>query len=75
MSKKFVEDKTHKMIIDLLEKYGEINATKIARLTGLHYHVVIKRLSELVQKGIVEERRFGRLRLYRLKGKLWASRK
>lgn len=63
-------DKKHKAILDVLSRYGEINATKIARLTGLHYRTVSKKLVELVEMGIVEERRFGRLRLFRIKGKL-----
>lgn len=66
------EDETVKIILELLERYGEMNATKISRLTGLHYHIVIKKLTELAQRGIVEERRYGRLRLFRLKDKPWA---
>jgi len=62
-----------RMIIDVLIKYGEVNITKIARLTGLHYHIVAKKLQELQAKGVVEERRFGRLRLFRLKGRLWGE--
>ncbi len=63
-------DEKHKAILDVLCKYGEINATKIARLAGLQYRIASKKLSELVEMGIVEERRFGRLRLFRIKGKL-----
>ncbi|WFO76083.1 hypothetical protein J4526_04400 [Desulfurococcaceae archaeon MEX13E-LK6-19] len=63
-------DEKHKAILDVLSRYGEINATKIARLAGLHYRIASKKLSELVEMGIVEERRFGRLRLFRIKGKL-----
>jgi len=53
-------------IIDVLGKYGELNITKLARYTGMNYRVVARYLTELVKQGIVEERRYGRLRLFRL---------
>ncbi|MET1160182.1 MAG: winged helix-turn-helix domain-containing protein [Thermoprotei archaeon] len=56
-----------KKILEVLEKYGELNATRIARLAGLNYRVAIKYLKELLEEGIVEERRYGRLRLFKLK--------
>ncbi len=54
-------------IIDVLKTYGELNVTRLARLTGLHYRVLMRHLTRLVEEGVVEERRFGRLRLFRLK--------
>ncbi|OYT38906.1 MAG: hypothetical protein B6U89_05065 [Desulfurococcales archaeon ex4484_58] len=54
-------------IIEVLRDYGELNITKIARLAGLNYRVASKYLHELVEQGVVEERRYGRLRLFRLK--------
>ena len=63
-------DNKHRLILEVLQKYGELNITRISRLTGLHYRVVSKKLLELVEMGFVEERRFGRLRLFRIKGKL-----
>ncbi|MCD6196607.1 MAG: hypothetical protein DRO16_04970 [Thermoprotei archaeon] len=54
-------------ILEVLEKYGELNISKLARITGIHYRVLVKRLKELVEEGLVEERRFGRLRLFRIK--------
>ncbi len=62
MSDKEIEEK----IIEALSIYGELNITKLSRMTGLHYRVLQKHLSILVEKGVVLERRFGRLRLYRL---------
>lgn len=54
-------------ILEVLKKYGELNISKLARITGIHYRVLVKRLKELVEEGLVEERRFGRLRLFRIK--------
>ncbi|HDI02328.1 MAG TPA: MarR family transcriptional regulator [Ignisphaera sp.] len=54
-------------ILEVLEKYGELNISKLARITGIHYRVLVKRLKVLVEEGLVEERRFGRLRLFRIK--------
>ncbi|RLG80209.1 MAG: hypothetical protein DRO13_04310 [Thermoprotei archaeon] len=56
-----------KKIIELLERYGELNVTRIARMTGLGYRVAVRYLRELLEQGIVEERRYGRLRLFRLR--------
>ncbi len=54
-------------IIRVLEKYGELNVTRIARLAGLNYRVALRYLKELVEQGLVEERRYGRLRIFRLR--------
>jgi DNA-binding transcriptional ArsR family regulator len=61
---------TREKIIEVLTLYGELNITRIARETGLSFGTVSKYLKELVQQGIVEERRYGRLRLFKLKKKL-----
>jgi len=62
-----LKNDSRKIILDILEKYGEMNVTRLARLTGLHYRVLVKKLKELQEEGVVEERRFGRLRLFRIK--------
>ena len=62
-----MKNDSRKIILDILEKYGEMNVTRLARLTGLHYRVLVKKLKELQEEGVVEERRFGRLRLFRIK--------
>lgn len=56
-----------KAIIEILEKYGELNISRISRLSGYSFRSVAKYLRELVEQGVVEERRYGRLRLFRLK--------
>ncbi len=61
-----MKSNSEQVIIDTLQKYGELNITRLARITGLHYRVLVKKLRELQEKGVVEERRFGRLRLFRL---------
>ncbi len=63
-------DEAHKAILELLRTYGEMNITRIARLTGLSFRTVERKLRDLVMGGYVEERRYGRLRLYRVKGSL-----
>ncbi len=63
----------HYRILDILRKYGELNITRISRLTGLYYRTTVKKLEELVEMGVVEERRFGRLRLFRIKGRIWGE--
>ena len=60
-------DATKEKIMEVLREYGELNATRLARLTGLHYRVLLRHLMALIEQGYVEERRFGRLRLFRIK--------
>lgn len=46
----------------LLEK-GSINVTRLVKETGLHYRVVMEHVEYLKRLGLVEERRYGRLRI------------
>jgi len=56
-----------KKILEVLTLYGELNITRIAKETGLSFRTASRYLSELVQQGLVEERRYGRLRLFKLR--------
>ncbi len=56
-------------ILEVLEKYGELNISRITRYTGMNYRVVARYLKQLVDQGVLEERRYGRLRLFRLRKK------
>lgn len=52
-----------KIIIFLFLK-EEANIMRIARETGLSYMAVSKHLNALLNRGIVEEKRFGRIRIF-----------
>lgn len=56
-----------KKILEILEQQGEVNITRVAKLSGLSFRVAARYLSELVERGVVVERRYGRLRLFKLK--------
>lgn len=45
-------------------KEGQINISRLVKLTGLHHDVVVKNMKDLKKLGIVEEKRYGRLRIY-----------
>lgn len=51
-------------ILKVLMKEGQINISRLVKLTGLHHDVVVKNMEELKEMGIVEEKRYGRLRIY-----------
>lgn len=53
-------------IIHVLERYGECNLNVLRRETGLNYYSLVKTLEELVAKGVIIEKRIGRLRLFKL---------
>ncbi|AFK50510.1 hypothetical protein TCELL_0085 [Thermogladius calderae 1633] len=56
-----------KLVIETLRKHGELNITKLSRLTGIHFSVLEKIVVELVEQGVVEEKRYGRLRIVKLR--------
>lgn len=47
--------------------YGEINITQLTRETGLNHKQTKKHLSKLIDLGLVEEKKFGRIRIFRCK--------
>ena len=51
-------------ILKVIYDYGEVNISRIARETGLNYSYVRKYLNELKSAGIVNERIFGRAKMY-----------
>lgn len=56
-----------KRIVEVLKNYGELNVTRISRLTEVSFKTLNKYLKKMVDDGVLEERRYGRLRLFRLK--------
>ncbi len=54
-------------ILKVLALEGELNITAITRKTELNHSAVISHLKFLVKAGLVEEKTFGRVRIYRFK--------
>ncbi len=53
-------------VLRALFRLEEANITKIVKEVDMHHRVVQRHLEKLVSLGIVEERRYGRLRFFRL---------
>ncbi|KYH37381.1 MAG: hypothetical protein AYL29_006120 [Candidatus Bathyarchaeota archaeon B24] len=53
-------------ILAVLCEYGELNLSEVARKTGLNSTSTVNHLRVLTEKGLVAERRLGRVRMYRL---------
>ncbi|MFP3144562.1 MAG: ArsR family transcriptional regulator [Caldisphaera sp.] len=51
-------------ILKVLMKEGQVNISRLVKLTGLHHDVIVKNMEDLKEMGIVEEKRYGRLRIY-----------
>ncbi|MCE4601891.1 MAG: winged helix-turn-helix domain-containing protein [Desulfurococcales archaeon] len=51
-------------VLKFLLEEGYSNITRIVRETGLSYRTVVRHLEELKKAGLVEERRYGRLRVF-----------
>lgn len=56
-----------RIVVETLREHGELNITKLAKLTGMHFSILEKIIVELAEQGVVEEKRYGRLRIVRLK--------
>ncbi len=63
---KLLASKGRVRILRILLKEGQVNISRLVRETGLHHRLIVKHLEELKKMGLVEERRYGRLRVYEI---------
>ena len=54
-------------IIEVLAEVGELNISEIARRSGLNYKTTSRHLQALKEAGLVQEKNFGRIRIFRFK--------
>ena len=54
-------------ILQHLAHIGEANLTEIARQTGQSYTPTARHLDQLVEAGVVQEKNYGRVRIFRLR--------
>ena len=54
-------------ILQRLSHIGEDNLTDIARRTSQSYTATARHLEQLVQAGVVQEKNYGRVRIFRLR--------
>ena len=54
-------------ILQQLAHIGEANLTEIARRTSQSYTATARHLEQLVQAGVVQEKNYGRVRIFRLR--------
>lgn len=54
-------------ILYILARVGEINVTALTRMLKTNYRVVEQQLKILAELGLIEDRRFGKIRLIRLR--------
>lgn len=52
-------------ILRILVEIGELNISEIARRAGLNYATADQHLKVLENSGLVRQRKFGRVRMYR----------
>lgn len=62
----FFESKGRFRIVRFLLKEGQANISRIVRETRLPHRLVKKHLKELMEKGLIVEKRHGRLKLYEI---------
>jgi len=53
-------------ILYLLSKYNELNITQIVKLTKMNSSQVNSHIDYFVKNKIIEEKKFGRVKIYRL---------
>jgi len=54
-------------ILQLLSHNGEDNLTDIARKTSQSYTATARHLEHLVETGVIQEKNYGRVRIFRLR--------
>ncbi|TFG22095.1 MAG: ArsR family transcriptional regulator [Promethearchaeota archaeon] len=54
-------------ILALLAKENELNISSIIRKTHLNHSIVVKHLKKLIAANLAQEKKFGRIRIYRFK--------
>jgi len=54
-------------ILKVLVEVGELNITEIARRAGLHFAAASRHLETLEKIGLVEEKKFGKIRIFSFK--------
>ncbi|XES78461.1 MAG: ArsR/SmtB family transcription factor [Candidatus Bathyarchaeia archaeon] len=52
-------------ILKLIERLGELNVSDIARRIGVNFTTTSKHLQLLESEGILQQRTYGRIRMYR----------
>lgn|GEM_PF-2005652 len=52
------------LVLSVLRELGESNINTLRRKTGLNYYVLLRALESLISRGIVVEKRIGKLRLF-----------
>ena len=62
----FFSSQLRMKILKILSEVGELNISAIARRLGVNYGTTNKHLKVLENEGIVQHKRFGRIRIYRL---------
>jgi predicted transcriptional regulator len=62
----FFSSRLRMKILKILSEVGELNISGIARRLGVNYGTTNKHLKVLENQGIVQHKRFGRIRIYRL---------
>jgi len=62
----FLSSKVRIKILKILWQVGELNISGIARRLGVNYETTNKHLKVLENEGMVQHKRFGRIRIYRL---------
>jgi predicted transcriptional regulator len=56
-----------KLVLSALRELGEANINALRRKTNLNYYVLVRVLENLVSRGVVVEKRIGRLRVFTAK--------
>jgi len=53
-------------ILKIIFRLGEVNVSEIARRLGVNYAMTKRHLEILENEGIIQQKKFGRIQLYRI---------
>ena len=56
-------------VLEVLTESGELNISEVSRRTGLNYTSVERHLMKLKEMGLLNEKRYGKIRIFEIKNR------
>ena len=63
VAEELLGSKSRIRVLQVLSEYGELNISEVSRRTGLNYTIVERHLLKLQELGLVNEKRYGKIRI------------
>ncbi len=69
VAEELLGSKSRIRVLQVLSEFGELNISEVSRRTGLNYTIVERHLLKLQRLGLVNEKRYGKIRIVNIQFK------